>query len=263
MLSNWMPMLKKIFLCGTIGVLGLSGSLNAQEAVAPGAELFPANLNETASKEKQAEYLQTFGKAVGQNMRGQFVMLDFSEEEMEIFARAVVSGMTQDEKLGPPSAEVFAYLQARQAQWPAKNAKFLEEISKEKGVQQTASGLRYKIIEAGKSPMPKASSLVTVKYTGSFINGKVFDSTSKLREGQVEFPLNGVIAGWTEGLQKIGKGGKIMLYVPHSLGYGEQGNPGVPPESTLVFEVELLEVKDAPAAAPTFSLPTPSAPEGK
>ncbi len=256
-------MLKKIFLCGAVGMLSLGGSLWAETSGAPNAELFPANLNETASKEKQAEYLQTFGKAVGQNMRAQFALLDFSEEEMQVFAAAVVSGMTKDEDLGPPSAEVFAYLQARQAQWPVKNAKFLEEVSKEKGVQQTPSGLRYKVVETGKAPMPKADSLVTVKYTGSFINGKVFDTTSKLQEGQVEFPLNGVIAGWTEGLQKIGKGGKIMLYVPHSLGYGEQGSGSIPPQTTLVFEVELLDVKDAPAPAPSFPMTAPTAAPGK
>ena len=239
-------------------MLGLAGSLSAQDVAAPNAELFAANLHQTASKEKQAEYLQTFGKAVGQNMRSQFAMLDFSEAEMALFAQAVVSGMTKEEEMGPPSAEIFAYLQMRQAEWPVKNAKFLEEISKAEGVQQTASGLRYKIVEAGKSPMPKENSLVAVKYTGKFVNGKVFDTTSKLKEGQVEFPLDGVIAGWTEGLQKIGKGGKILLYVPYSLGYGEQGNSGIPPQSTLVFEVELLDVKDAPAT-PVFPLPAPEA----
>lgn len=248
-------------------MIGSAGMLWAQESggtpvMAANAQLFPSNLHETAPKEKQLEYLTSFGKAIGQNMRSQFVTLDLNEEERAIFAQAVMAGMTKEEKIAPPSPEIFAYLRGRDGAWAEKNAKFLEKKAEEKGVQKTESGLLYEILTPGKGTLPKADSLVTVKYVGTFTNGVVFDSTDRLDEGQVEFGLNGVIPGWTEGLQKIAKGGKIKLYVPHSLGYGEQGSRDVPPMSALVFEVELLDVREAPKQATAVTDPIP-APEKK
>ena len=91
-----------------------------------------------------------------------------------------------------------------------------------------------------------------MNYTGKLIDGTVFDSSE--RQGKpFEFPLNKVIAGWTEGLQKISKGGKIKLYVPPQLAYGDEGRPGIPPGATLIFDIELIDITpgaaaDAPAA---------------
>ncbi len=96
-----------------------------------------------------------------------------------------------------------------------------------------------------------------VNYTGTLVDGTVFDSSAQ-RGQPAEFPLDGVIPGWTEGIQKIGKGGKIKLYVPPELGYGDEGRPGIPPGSTLIFDVELLDIKPTPAA-PAAAAPAPAA----
>ena len=109
--------------------------------------------------------------------------------------------------------------------------------------QKTESGLRYRILRQSGGPKPKISDTVTVKYRGWLSNGKVFDSSYDRGE-PTSFPLTGVIAGWTEGMQLIGVGGMIELWVPSSLGYGASGSPGsVPPHSTLHFVVELMQVK--------------------
>ena len=122
-----------------------------------------------------------------------------------------------------------------------KGEKFLAANLKKDGVQETESGLQYKIIEAGNEVKPEPADTVWVKYKGTLIDGKVFDETHEDGDA-VRFPLNGVVAGWTEGLQLIGEGGEIELYVPADLAYGEQGRPGIDPNSTLIFDVKLEKV---------------------
>ncbi len=120
---------------------------------------------------------------------------------------------------------------------------FLAENAKKEGVKTTASGLQYKALKEGTGPKPKATDTVTVNYRGTFIDGKEFDSSYK-RNQPATFPLNGVIKGWTEGLQLMPVGSKYMFYIPPALAYGERGYPGaVPPNSVLIFEVELLSIK--------------------
>lgn len=119
---------------------------------------------------------------------------------------------------------------------------YLANNKNQPDVKVTASGLQYKIINPGNANKPTANSTVSVHYAGKFIDGKVFDSSYERKE-PVEFPLNGVIPGWTEGLQLIGEGGKMMLYIPYNLAYGEAGmSPVIPGYSALVFEVELLKI---------------------
>ena len=125
----------------------------------------------------------------------------------------------------------------------AEGEAFLAKVKKEEGVKTTASGLAYKVLTEGTGPNPKATDQVTVHYTGKLIDGKVFDSSVK-RGQPATFPLNRVIPGWSEGVQLMKKGGKSTLYLPSSLAYGERGAGGViPPNATLVFEIELLEIK--------------------
>lgn len=122
------------------------------------------------------------------------------------------------------------------------NDSFLTENAKKTGVIKTASGLQYKINQQGQGKQPTASSMVTVHYTGKLLDGKVFDSSVERGE-PVDFPLNQVIPGWTEGLQLMKEGTKATFYIPAQLAYGEQGVPGtIPPNSTLIFDVELIKV---------------------
>lgn len=128
-----------------------------------------------------------------------------------------------------------------QAEKEAKAKEAAEKLMKE-FTNVTASGLRFNIVQEGTGAMPKAESKVTVHYTGSFLDGKVFDSS--VQRGQpIEFGLNQVIKGWTEGLQLMKEGAKYKFFIPYNLGYGEQGYPGaIPPKSDLIFEVELIKV---------------------
>ncbi len=121
--------------------------------------------------------------------------------------------------------------------------KFLEENAKKEGVVTTPSGLQYKVLEEGYGSRPKATEKVKVHYKGTFIDGKTFDSSYDRGE-PISFPLNGVIAGWTEGVQLMPVGAKYEFYIPYHLDYGERGAGGViPPYATLVFVVELLGIE--------------------
>ncbi len=108
----------------------------------------------------------------------------------------------------------------------------------------TTSGLQYRILRKGAGAMPKATSKVKVHYHGWLDGGKVFDSSYQRGES-IDFPLNQVIPGWTEGMQLVGQGGMIELVIPSNLGYGKRGTPGgpIPPDATLHFLVELLDVR--------------------
>ena len=120
---------------------------------------------------------------------------------------------------------------------------FLAENAKRPEVKTTESGLQYEVITEGKGNKPAATDVVKVHYKGTLIDGTVFDSSYDRGE-PAEFPLNGVIKGWTEGLQLMSVGSKYKLYIPYQLGYGERGAGGtIQPYSALIFDVELLEIK--------------------
>ncbi len=151
--------------------------------------------------------------------------------------------------------EQFRNKQAEMAKTKAEEAKakgvaFLAENAKKAGVTTTASGLQYEVITAADGAKPKAEDTVKVKYKGTLTDGTEFDSTEKNNNGEpIEFPLNRVIKGWTEGVQLMGVGSKFKFTVPSELAYGENGMGPIPANSVLVFEVELVGIS-APEAAP-------------
>ena len=118
-----------------------------------------------------------------------------------------------------------------------------EDADAPKDFTTTESGLKYRILRKSDGKKPTAKSIVRVHYRGTFDNGKIFDSSYGKMGKSIEFPLSGVVKGWTEGLQLIGEGSMIDLEIPPELGYGKDGRPGIPPNATLHFIVELLDVK--------------------
>ncbi|MGI2168757.1 FKBP-type peptidyl-prolyl cis-trans isomerase [Shewanella sp. MF05960] len=132
--------------------------------------------------------------------------------------------------------------EAASAAATAEGDAFLAENAKRDGVTVTESGLQYEVLVQGDGEKPTYESTVRTHYHGTFLNGDVFDS-SVTRGQPAEFPVSGVIAGWTEALQLMPVGTKLKLYVPHHLAYGERGaGASIPPYSALVFEVELLDI---------------------
>ncbi|HQU72917.1 MAG TPA: FKBP-type peptidyl-prolyl cis-trans isomerase [Calditrichia bacterium] len=123
----------------------------------------------------------------------------------------------------------------------AEGDAFLAENAKKDGVTVLPSGLQYKVIQEGTGKQPAATDEVTVHYRGTFVDGKEFDSSFK-RNQPATFPLNRVIPGWTEGLQLMKEGAKYEFYIPGNLAYGPRGRQGIPPNATLIFEVELISV---------------------
>lgn len=147
--------------------------------------------------------------------------------------------------------EFFKEQEAKQRAQAAENGKvareegekFLAENAKKNGVQVTESGLQYSVIKEGTGKSPKATDTVVCHYEGFLTNGTVFDSSIQRGE-PAAFPLNAVIAGWTEGLQLMKEGGKTRFFIPYNLAYGEAGAAGaIPPYAALIFDVELIEVK--------------------
>ena len=125
----------------------------------------------------------------------------------------------------------------------SEGEKYLSENAKKEGVVTLPSGLQYQVLKEGNGKSPKATDKVVCHYEGMLIDGTMFDSSIQRGE-PATFPLNGVIAGWTEGLQLMKEGGKYRFFIPYQLGYGERGaGASIPPFATLVFDVELIEVK--------------------
>ena len=156
-------------------------------------------------------------------------------------------------------AKVKSAAQAKMEKDAKENAQkgdaFAAKFAKEAGVKKTASGLLYKVEKEGTGPAPVDSDTVVVNYKGTLIDGTEFDNSYKRGE-PLSFRLDGVIPGWTEGLKHLKKGGKIELVIPPDLAYGQNGVPGIPPNSTLVFDVELLDIKPAPKADDAAKAPT-------
>ena len=202
--------------------------------------------------EKYSTIEQRVSYGVGRQMGDQLASNPFEGIDPSAVAEGVVDALS-----GQPSQvddalmrEAFDVISKRmQEQESAKSGElagegeaFLAENAKRDDITVTESGLQYEIITAGDGDKPSASSTVRTHYHGTLVNGKVFDSS--VDRGQpAEFPVNGVIAGWTEALQMMGVGSKWRLYLPYQLAYGERGAGGdIAPYSALIFDVELLDI---------------------
>ena len=189
---------------------------------------------------------------VGRNMGGQLLQQSFDGIDINAVAQGVIDAFNQNnspvtqQEMEEAFAHITKIMQEKQAQLSKQAAEagrlFLEENEKKEGVTVTESGLQYEVITEGTGDKPVATSTVKTHYHGTLIDGTVFDSSYD-RGQPAEFAVNGVIAGWTEALQLMSVGSKWRLTIPYELAYGEQGAGGaIGPYSTLVFDVELLEI---------------------
>lgn len=194
--------------------------------------------------------------ALGIGIGRQLSQMGAADLNIDDFAQAIKDVIAGDLKLGDAEAqqivqEFFAKQEEKQKAEAAEKGKaakqdgekFLAENGKKEGVITTASGLQYQVLREGNGQSPKATDTVECHYEGTLIDGTKFDSSYN-RGQTATFPLNQVIAGWTEGLQLMKEGGKYRFFIPYELGYGERGaGASIPPFSTLVFDVELVSVK--------------------
>ena len=207
-----------------------------------------ANAQELKTEDDKTLY--ALGLSIGRSVK----VFDLSPAEIEVVKKGMTDALTgakpvvELDQYGPKLQPLAKGRQER------AGTKFLETAAKEKGATKLPSGVVYKELKAGTGPSPKASDTVKVNYRGTLITGTEFDSSDKRGE-PAEFPLNGVIPCWTEGVQKMKVGGKAQLVCPAKVAYGEQGSPPtIPPNATLVFEIELLSIggqgADVPKAEP-------------
>ncbi len=197
--------------------------------------------------------------ALGLSMYAALGRFDLSPAELEIvkkgLADAAAGKPAVDLNEVGPKMDAFARARAGRIAEREKqgSAAYIAKAAAEPGAVKTASGLVYRELTPGKGASPKATDTVRVHYRGTLVNGAEFDSSYR-RNQPAQFPLNGVIKCWTEGVQMMKVGGKSMLVCPSDLAYGDQGRPSIPGGAALIFEVELLDIVAPPAAA------TPPAP---
>ena len=224
--------------------------------------VFADGTNTLADEKSRVSY--ALGMMLGHNWQQQGLELD-----IDVTARAIkdvqsggatlLTSEQAQQTLQAYQKELVVKQQKKRAEIAIKNKAdgeaFLAANKNQPGVQVLPDGLQYLVITNGTGATPAASDIVTVNYRGTFLDGTEFDSSYKSGK-PAQFRVGGVIPGWTEALLKMSIGSKWKLFVPSELAYGESGNRGIPPNSTLIFEVELLDAKTpAPVA-----LPAPAAP---
>jgi FKBP-type peptidyl-prolyl cis-trans isomerase len=232
-----------------------------------------------ASKDDLKDQKKRFGYGLGANYARNLKQNNL-DVDLDMFLQGMrdfLSGesLMSDQEIQSTTKEVGdvvrAQRNAEQEKVAQKNAaegeSFLEANKTKEGVKTLGSGMQYKVVQTGEGPIPTASDKVRVHYKGTFIDGKEFDSSYK-RKQPATFNVTGVIKGWTEALQLMKVGSKWQLFIPSDLAYGNGGNRSIPPNSTLLFEVELLGIEETPKpkkAAPITSdiIKVPSAEELK
>ncbi|MDA1229820.1 MAG: FKBP-type peptidyl-prolyl cis-trans isomerase [Planctomycetota bacterium] len=218
----------------------------------------PVVAQDPAPEKNEAPKLETTidkaSYAIGYNI-GNDIKHQGLEPNPKALAAGIMAALAGDESLLSPE-EVKAALSALQAEMQKKTVEkavktlevgkaFLEANKKKEGVKVTKSGLQYVVLKEGTGEMPTRASTVSTHYRGTFIDGKMFDSSyagdePTAADEPVSFPVTGVIAGWTEALQLMKVGAKYRLFVPSELAYKAAGRPSIPPNSVLLFDIELV-----------------------
>lgn len=228
--------LRAATLCGVLSALFMTtATTHAQDAKKP------------ESLKERISY--AYGLMIARQLTERGIEVDlgqFSQAFQSVVDKA--EPLLDEDEVSAAFSENQKILDAKNATGPDKEnlqagQAYLAENAKKEGVKTTASGLQYEVLKEGDGPKPKATDEVTVHYHGTLIDGKVFDSSVERGE-PTSFPLNRVIPGWTEGVQLMPKGAKYRFHIPYDLAYGERGaGADIKPYSTLVFEVELLEIE--------------------
>jgi len=221
-------------------------ALIAATALAQGEKAAPNGAGELKDLKQKASY--GIGLGIGKQIKSQAIDLDADLVAKGIKDSLLGKPLLTDEQIG----EVMKAFQEDMLNKVKKESEaFLAKNKTEKGVVTLPSGLQYIVLKEGTGKSPKSNDNVTVHYEGKLINGAVFDSSYKTGQ-PASFPVDGVIKGWTEALQLMKPGAKYRLFIPSALAYGESPRPGgqIRPHDALIFDVELLSVNPAGAAAP-------------
>ncbi|MBK6529362.1 MAG: FKBP-type peptidyl-prolyl cis-trans isomerase [Deltaproteobacteria bacterium] len=244
--------MRRWILCTTL-------ALGACKPAAPTAPAPAANAPLTTDDQRT---LYALGLVMGQRMD------DFSltPAELAVVQRGIadkVTGARAQVELNEWGPRINTMAQARQGrrseQEKVRGRAYADTAARETGAERLPSGLVFRTLREGNGPTPTPANTVRVHYRGTLIDGTEFDS-SYTRGEPVEFPLNGVVPCWTEGVQRIRVGGKARLVCPSDIAYGDRGQRGIPPGATLNFEVELIGIVGAPGAGDAAVAPTPTAP---
>jgi FKBP-type peptidyl-prolyl cis-trans isomerase len=248
---------KMKFILGTVASLSLVSSVMADGA------------NQLADEKSRVSY------AIGMLTGNQWKMQDV-DFDPDVYARGLKDALTGGKTLLTPEEaqqaindfkkNFAAKQQQKHAEQAIKNKAageaFLADNKTKPGVQTLPDGLQYLVLTNGSGTIPTAADTVTVHYRGTLVDGTEFDSSYK-RGQPAQFPVTGVIRGWTEALEKMPAGSKWKLFIPADMAYGEQGRPGIPPNSVLIFEVELVSVTAPPPPLTSDIIKVPSAEERK
>ena len=241
-------------LLGIINGNGARKYILGKDTTKKDIKAFVTEFKKGLNNEEDPLYLK--GIEVGSNMYQQFSRTEYLfndstiELKIELIKRGLIENLKNEANVVLSATEAAEWLNAtmeakaaeKNKDAAAKGEAFLAENATKEGVIVTESGLQYEVVTMGEGEKPTAESTVKVHYHGTLIDGTVFDSSVQRGE-PIEFPLNGVIKGWTEGLQLMPVGSKFILYIPYQLAYGERGaGELIGPCEALIFEVELLEI---------------------
>ncbi|HEY4340226.1 MAG TPA: FKBP-type peptidyl-prolyl cis-trans isomerase [Steroidobacteraceae bacterium] len=251
-----------ILMLGTLPVQAQTSGNTTPAKTVPAAKKKAAASSGPAAKDEKSQASYTLGVSVGTQLHGMGLSAEtVSSERVLQGLKDALSGKATP---APEDGQrLQAYIeQARTSVGAANKAaadKFLADNGKLPGVITTASGLEYKVVRPGSGELPKSTDEATVNYRGTLLDGTEFDSSYK-RNQPATFPISGVIKGWQEALLLMKPGSKVELYIPPALAYDMNSPPPIPPGSLLKFEVELLSVKPAAAAAAPGAAPPPKHP---